>query len=540
MARTRRTLFDPAQAKGPRLGPDAGTIEPKNGEPAAMSVSALIGRIKAALSSALPERFCVVGEISNLSMPASGHVYFSLKDSCAAIRAAMWRAQAERLKFRPSDGLEVVVEGRIDVYDVQGTLQLYVERMTPRGAGALELAFRQLKEKLEAEGLFDPARKKPIAKFPRALGVVTSGTGAAIRDIQRTLRRRWPAAEVYLVPVPVQGEGSAEKIAEAIRLLDANAQRYQIDTILVARGGGSLEDLWAFNEEALARAVAAAHTPIISGVGHEVDVTICDLVADVRAPTPTGAAELAVPDREDIRRHVEHLALRLRRFVLDKLTTSRQKLEGLLRSAVFRDPAGRVRNSMQRVDELAHRLRASLHGALAQAARKLQPIANRLSAQHPARLIERARAKVDNQLARLRWVLGGRSKRAGDQLAALQRRLEKVDPVHRLRLERQNLDALARQLEALSYRNVLKRGFSVTRTSEGKLLRSASEVQTGQMIHTELSDGAFYSEVTEEKSQTAPNSKRNPKTSETTKPIEKHRTKKKSQKDNGPSLFDGF
>lgn len=537
MARTRRTIFDPAQAKGPRTGPDAGSADLNNAGPAAMSVSALIGRIKSALASALPERFCVVGEISNLSMPASGHVYFSLKDSNAAIGAAMWRSQAERLKFRPADGLEVVVEGRVDVYDVQGKLQLYVERMTPRGQGALELAFRQLKEKLQAEGLFDPARKKPIVKFPRALGVVTSSTGAAIRDIQRTLRRRWPAADVYLVPVPVQGEGSADKIAAAVRLLDAAAPKFQIDTILVARGGGSLEDLWPFNEEVLARAVAAATTPVISGVGHEVDVTICDLAADLRAPTPTGAAELAAPDREDIRRHVEHLASRLGRYTLDTLTAGRRALESLLRSSVFRDPAGRVRTSTQRVDELAHRLRASLQGALASATRRLQPVANRLSAQHPARIIERARGRVESQLARLRWVLGGRSKRAGDQVAAAQRRLVKVDPVHRLRLERQNLDALARQLESLSYRNVLQRGFSVTRTEDGKLLRNASDVQTGQMVRTELSDGAFCSEVMGEKTSTMRNDKSDTHGCDTTKPLETKK-KKKTKPNDGPTLFD--
>ncbi|MBN1554268.1 MAG: exodeoxyribonuclease VII large subunit, partial [Phycisphaerae bacterium] len=332
--------------------------------------------------------------------------------------------------------------------------------------------------------------------FPRALGVVTSATGAAIRDIQRTLKRRWPAARVYLVPVPVQGEGSAAKIAEAVRLLDAGAPRLEIDTILVARGGGSLEDLWAFNEEVLARAVAAANTPVISGVGHEVDVTICDMVSDLRAPTPTGAAELAVPDREEIRRHVGHLATRMRRNVLEKLAEGRRAMESLLRSSVFRDPAGRVRIGMQRIDELAHRLRASLHEKLAAAGRRLQPAVNRLAAQHPARLIERARRRVEHQLSRLRWVLGGRSKCAGDELAAVQRRLEKLDPVHQLRLGRQKLDALQRQLEALSYRNVLKRGFSVTRTEDGQLLRSVKKIKPNQRIQTELADGVFTSDVT--------------------------------------------
>lgn len=531
MARKRRTLFDPAAVKGPRTDPDAGTAKRKDAGPATMSVSTLIARIKSALATALPERFCVLGEISNLSTPASGHLYFSLKDSHATIGAAMWRSQAARLKFQPTDGLEVIVEGKVDVYDVQGKLQLYVERMTPRGAGALELALRQLKEKLEAEGVFDPARKKPIPKIPRAVGVVTSGTGAAVRDIQRTLRRRWPATKVYLLPVPVQGEGAAAKIARAIRLLDANAEKFQIDTILVARGGGSLEDLWAFNEEPLARAVAGAKTPIISGVGHQVDVTICDLVADLRAETPTGAAERAVPDREELRRHVEQLRTRLRRNVLDKLTTGMRALESLLRSSVFRDPTGRVRTSMQRLDELSHRLCAAQQGKLAAISRRLQPTGNRLAALHPARLIERARARLENQRTRLRWVLGERSKQAGDELAAVQRRLTKVDPAYRLRLERQKLDAFARQLESLSYRNVLRRGFSVTRTEEGQLLRRTVDVSPSQRVRTELSDGVFESEVVRD-TKTSPSRKRKPE------PSEKIKHNKKPKPDDEPTLFD--
>ncbi|MBN1941856.1 MAG: exodeoxyribonuclease VII large subunit [Phycisphaerae bacterium] len=501
MARKRKTLFDPAGVQGPRDDSRRGAAGAGNAPPGAISVSALVERIKSALAEALPERFCVVGEISNLSAPASGHLYFNLKDSSAAIAAAMWRSQAERLKFRPADGLEVVVEGRVDVYDVQGRLQLYVERMTPRGQGALELAFRQLKDKLQAEGLFDPARKKAVARFPRAVGVITSATGAAVRDVQRTLRRRWPAASVYLLPVPVQGEGSAEKIAEAVRLMDAGARKLGIDTILLVRGGGSLEDLWAFNEEVLARAVAASQTPIISGVGHEVDVTICDLAADVRAATPTAAAELAVPDREEIRRHVEHLAMRLRRNLLEAVSSARGALNGLLRSAAFRDPAGRVRNGMQRIDELAHRLR---------------------------------------------WVLAAAGKRAGDRLEAIRRRLDKADPAHSLRLAHQRVDAFARQLEAMSYRNVLRRGFSVTRDPGGRLLRSVADVHPAHRVQTELADGMFYSDVTDVEETTARNDKSDTTRKEQSDPqakneISRRSTKqkmKRASKNSGPTLFD--
>ena len=506
-------FFDPSRAKGPRSGPDIG----KEVVPQPMSVSLLVARVKQALADAMPGTVTVVGELSNVKCHDSGHVYFRLKDSAAAIDAVMFRATAGKLKFTPTDGLEVVVEGRVDVYDARGQLQLYVERMMPMGAGSLELAFRQLKEKLQAEGLFDAARKKPIPRFPRAVGVITSQTGAAVRDISRTLRRRWPAADVYLLATPVQGEGAAGQIAESIRLMDASASALGIDTIIVARGGGSLEDLWAFNEEAVARAVFAARTPVISGVGHEVDVTICDLVADVRAATPTAAAELAVPDASAVRGWLSQAATRATRRIRQRLDEARLAMESIRRSAIFRDPMGRVRMQMQRVDEFAHRLRGGIRHRVAQARRLAEPLAGRLTALHPARLWDRGAAKVDSLLARLRWALGGRSKRAGDALAGIAGRLaaanpvnrirlarQQIDgaarqfaasPVNRIRLARQQVDGAARQLDAMSYRRVLRRGFSVTRGRAGRILRAASEALAGEMIETELADGRLSSKV---------------------------------------------
>ena len=524
-------FFDPSKAKGPRSGPDIG----KESAPQPMSVSLLVARVKQALADAMPASVTVVGELSNVKCHDSGHVYFRLKDAKCAIDAVMFRGPAGKLKFTPADGLEVVVEGRVDVYDARGQLQLYVERMTPVGAGSLELAFRQLKEKLQAEGLFDAAAKKPIPRFPRAVGVITSQTGAAVRDISRTLRRRWPAAEVYLLPTLVQGEGAASQIAECIRLMDASSAALGIDTIIVGRGGGSLEDLWAFNEEAVARAVFAAGTPIISGVGHEVDFTICDLVADVRAATPTAAAELAVPDASAVGGWLSEAAARATRRMRQRLDEARLSLESICRSAVFRDPMGRVRAHMQRMDEFAHRLRGGIRHRVAQARRSAEMPAAGLAALHPARLCERGAAKVDGLLSRLRWALGGRSKRAGEALGGAAGRLAAASPVNRVRLARQQVDGAARQLDAMSHRGVLRRGFSVTRSQAGRILRSASQALAGEMIETELADGKLRSRVESDGEDAARSANECPNAPPGAAPARPGVAKRRSE--SGPTLF---
>ena len=492
------SFFDPEKARGPRSGPDVGSDVTADiagaaaASAAPMSVSRLLARIKGAMSAAFPQRLTVVGELSNVKLHGSGHLYFRLKDAAASIDAAMFRQHASRLKFTPVDGLEVVIDGRVDVYETRGQLQFYVEAMTPKGAGALELAFRQLREKLAGEGLFDAAAKKPIPRFPRSVGVVSSCTGAAIRDISRALRRRWPAATVYLAPARVQGEGAAAEVAAAIALLDASAARLEIDTIIVARGGGSLEDLWAFNEEAVARAIFAARTPIICGVGHEVDVTIADMVADLRAATPTAAAELAVPNADDLRAHVGQLGSRAERCMAQRLARARAALEAVQRSSVFRDPAGRLRTQTQRLDELSHRLAGGVKALAAAGHKRLEPLAHRLSALHPARLVERAQAKIDALEAKMRWAQGGRAKQANDAVAKLAGRLEASHPRHRVKLAAQQVTAIERQLESMSHRSVLKRGFSVTRAG-GTILRSVQQVRPAMAIETELADGKFAS-----------------------------------------------
>jgi exodeoxyribonuclease VII large subunit len=439
-----KSLFDLEGAKGPSDKPPVGRFR-DGGE---MTVSSLIRQIKEAVTSRFDRAVTVVGELSNVSRSGSGHLYFSLKDERSSLDCVMWRSRAGAIKFEPEDGLEVVVSGNVDVYEVRGRLQVQVNRMTPRGRGALELAFSRLKEKLAAEGLFDPEQKKTIPRFPRAIGIITSPTGAAIRDMQQTLYRKWPVADVYLLPCAVQGEAAAEQLAHCVKLLDANAQKLGIDTMIIARGGGSLEDLWAFNEEVLARAVFRARTPVISGVGHEVDFTICDFTADLRAATPTAAAEEAVPDINEISRFIDSMGDDLNQMLEQRLVTSRLALEAVMRSAVFRDPGARIMTGMQHVDELAHRLRAASGAMISEARQLLESPARRLDASHPRHLLELSRA---------------------------------------------HFNALRRRLEAGGYKKVLARGFTVTRDGKSSLLASAAAAASCGKLVTEFSDGKIES-----------------------------------------------
>jgi len=436
------------------------------------TVSMLIARINEALHDAFVSNVAVIGQISNFKKHSSGHLYFSLKDDYASINAVMFRSDAANIRYELEDGLEVLAEGRVEVYPPHGRLQLYVQRITLRGIGELEIAFRQLKERLQKQGLFDPKHKKPIVQFPRAIGVITSPTGAAIRDIVRTLSRRWPAARVFLLPVRVQGELAAEEIAEAIRLMDTSAKSLEIDTIILARGGGSLEELWAFNEEIVARAIFAAKTPIITGIGHEVDFTIADFVADVRAATPTAAAEIAVPDRSEIRNRCKMLSGRLIRAISTKLSQCNSALTILTRSTALRDPTWRVRIAWQELDEITARMRRVLQLCKDNKERQFTSSARRLL-----------------------WSLEHRAKKARERLNQVEARFTKIHPEHRLDLLKQKVQALARQLESMSYRAVIKRGFSVTRLADGRILRTIHDVSTGSPIETEVADGKIHSTV---------------------------------------------
>lgn len=360
-----------------------------------LTVSQLTLLVKGVLEENF-EHVWVEGEVSNLAAPASGHLYFTLKDAGAQLRCVMFRASARALRFRVADGGAFVARGRISVYDQRGEYQLLVEYLEPKGVGALQLAFSQLKERLAKEGLFAEGAKKPIPHLPRRIGIVTSATGAAIQDILTVLDRRFANVEVLLYPVRVQGEGAAAEIARAIR--DFNRLR-EADVLIVGRGGGSLEDLWAFNEEEVARAIHASRIPVISAVGHEVDFTIADFVADLRAPTPSAAAEIVVRSKAELEGEVRALSHRLEQAMTHRLRQWRSEL--ILNQRALREPSYLLGYLVQRVDDLTCRLTTAMEQGKERRADRLATLARRLRLAHPALAVERNRERVTLLFARL-------------------------------------------------------------------------------------------------------------------------------------------
>lgn len=352
-----------------------------------LRVSELTQQIRALLELAYPHGVWVTGEVSNLARPSSGHLYLKLKDSESSLNTVVYRGVALRLRFDLQDGMEVIARGRLIVYVPRGEYQLQVEEIQPKGIGPLELAFRQLKEKLLLRGYFDPRRKKPLPRFPRRIVLVTSPTGAAVRDMLEILNRRWPAVEVWVCPVPVQGEGAAAKIAEAIAQLNRLPQL--IDVLIVGRGGGSLEDLWPFNEEVLADAIHASRIPVVSGVGHETDLTIADLVADVRALTPSEAAERVVPQRTELLEALESMEGKMRLLLRQRLERARTRLDDLAARRSFRQPLERIRVEEQRLDEWSERLQRAVRLRLSGAQQALVGLAGQLETLSPLKVLAR-------------------------------------------------------------------------------------------------------------------------------------------------------
>lgn len=412
----------------------------------------------------------VEGEISNLARPRSGHIYFSLKDRDAQVRCAMWRNRNQLLRFAPADGQQVLVRARISLYEPRGEYQLLVEHMEEAGFGALQRAFEALKAKLQAEGLFATERKKPLPRLPRRIGVVTSPTGAAIRDILSTLRRRFPAVEVVVFPVQVQGESAAGEIARAI---DLAAGAGNCDVLIVGRGGGSLEDLWAFNEETVARAIAACPVPVVSAVGHEVDVTIADFVADVRAPTPTGAAELVTPAMTDWLAGLDELERRLRQSLENRLHRERQRLAALQRHLGLLHPGNRLAQQAQRLDELDQRLQTALRHRLRDRGARLAELRARLGQHTPLHRLARGRDRLDD----------------------LHRRLDRAGR-HQLEEKRTRLEQAARTLHTVSPLATLGRGYAIVTDSQGRVLRDAAKIAEGTKIEARLHKGRLQAKVT--------------------------------------------
>ncbi len=518
-----RRPFDPNRIEVPptERPPEAIGDVPQTGsaQRGPLTVSELTLMIKRAIVDHLPPTLVVTGELSNVAEPSSGHVYFALKDAGSELRCVMWRSQAQRLRFDPEDGMEVLATGGVDVYEPRGQYQFYVRKLEPKGVGELELAFRQLRERLEREGLFDPARKKPLPEYPRQIAVVTSPTGAAIRDVVRTVARRFPCVTLMVYPVRVQGEGAADEIAAAVRAINRQAARLGgIDVVIVGRGGGSLEDLWAFNEEPVARAIFASRIPVISAVGHEVDVTISDLVADVRAATPTAAAELAVPSLDEVLDAVETLSARLRRLVRHRLDLTRRDLTAVERFELFRQPIGVVRRGEQQVDELAARFSMVSARRLELARQSLHRCDVALRAIHPQAVVQHRHRRLLAIEHRLRWAQGGGNLREERRLARITHALQATTPQHAIarqwealkhlnetltrgmqhryhRLVR-DLESFAARLAASGHEAILQRGFSITRHRRTRrLITDPSQVRTGDRVTSETGGGTFDSRV---------------------------------------------
>ncbi len=358
------------------------------------SVSQLTARLKGVVESNFSEVW-VAGEISNFSRPQSGHCYFTLKDDHAQLRAVIWRGTATRLKFDVQDGLEVVCRGRLDVYPPRGSYQLVIEQLVPQGVGALELALRKLREKLTREGLFDTENKRPLPPFPRRIGVVTSPTGAAIRDFIEVLRRRWQGIDVFIFPVRVQGDGSADEIAAAIG--QANRLVPSLDVLVVGRGGGSLEDLWAFNEETVVRAIAASSVPTVSAVGHEIDVTLADLAADVRALTPSEAAERVVPSSQDVTEIMQGLRSRLLNALVVKASSYRSRVDAISSRPVFTRPLDEVHHRSRQTDDLTTRLHSAAKVQLREQQSRLTAISGKLDTLSPLGVLGRGYSLTQDQ-----------------------------------------------------------------------------------------------------------------------------------------------
>jgi exodeoxyribonuclease VII large subunit len=441
-------------------------------ERAVWSVSELSRRLSALLEERFPAVW-VEGEISNFRVHSSGHAYFTLKDEEAQLRCALFRSRAARIRFTPADGQHVLAFGAVEVYAQRGEYSLVVELLEPRGLGALQLAFEQLKERLGREGLFDPGRKRPLPRFPRKIGIVTSVTGAALRDILRVIGRRFGELHLVVAPARVQGEGAAQEVAQGIRELNALGG---VDVIIVARGGGSLEDLAPFNDEMLARTIAASKIAVISGVGHEVDSTIADFVADVRAATPSQAAELVVREKRAVAESVGDLHRRLVRAMDRRLAAQRERLDAIRERRVLTDPRRPLRELTRRLDDAAARLRRAALATLRHAAHRVELATRGLRAQNPV-----ARARDDRR-------------RLNDLTARRDRALARL-----LDRRRHRLGATLGRLDSLSPLAVLGRGYSLTLTPPGEIVRRASQVAVGDEVHIMLHEGSLDARVTERK-----------------------------------------
>jgi len=414
----------------------------------------------------------IEGELSNVAKPASGHLYFTLKDSGAQVRCAMFKPKSASLRFRPVDGMQVLLRAKVGLYEPRGEFQLVAESMEPAGEGALQREFEQLKARLGAEGLFAQARKRPLPRYAKRIGVITSATGAAVRDVLSVLARRWPLADVEVLPVPVQGREAPPAI---VRMLNKASASQRYDVLLLTRGGGSLEDLWAFNDEAVARAIHASAAPVVSAVGHEIDFSIADFVADLRAPTPSAAAELLVPDAVAIMRHLQQLQQRMVTLQQRKLQAHSQRVDHLLARLQAQRPQARLARDRERLIHLQSRLTGVLREQTQQRTKRLERLHNRLLAQHPRTRLPLLARRLAEQDQRLRRAIA-------------------------LTLERKQTAVrhIGRALHAVSPLATLERGYAILFDDAGRVLRSVAATKTGDRLTARLADGELRVNVTDD------------------------------------------
>lgn len=481
MSAISRLPFDPDRALGGERPAEAAPKRSASDAAPPLSVSEACGLIRTALERHLPPSIRVIGEVSGLSQ--RNHWYFTLKDSGAVLSCAAWATTVRRFGFVPREGEEVIATGAVTHYAPQGRTQFVVTDLKPVGMGELAIRFKALCDELRRLGYFEESRKKPLPFFPRRVAVLTSRTGAAIHDVIDTARRRNPATELLLVDVRVQGEGAAEQIARAIRFLDASRQRLSLDAILVTRGGGSIEDLWAFNERIVADAVFACRLPLVAAIGHESDTTIIELVADVRAATPTQAVMRLVPDASELLRQLDHLRSRMVLLESRLIASARRRMELIARHEFFRRPESIIDRQRDRLAGLRRRGPLALRGLLARRRHELERSMTILEQIRPAARIAAARAESRDDSARLQRAMLARLRVLSAELAGRRGRLESVDP-----------------------RRVLARGYSMTTLEDGRLLRVASEAPRGTRLITRLADGAVTSIVSDPTETRSPSS----------------------------------
>lgn len=437
-----------------------------------LSVSALTKYIKRKFDADPHLRDVHVrGEISNFKQHSSGHMYFTLKDDKARILAVMFSSQARFMKFSPENGMKVIVKGDISVYEPSGQYQIYINEMQPDGIGELFLAYEQLRKRLEEEGLFSPDKKKPLPQYPKTVGVITSPTGAAIRDVITTVKRRYPIVNILVIPALVQGENAAPSIVKAIE--KANSLN-EIDVLIVGRGGGSIEELWAFNEEIVARAIADSNIPIISAVGHETDFTIADFVADMRAPTPTGAAELAVPHIEELMERLLQRNTRLLQAMTGKVRFEKQRLDRVQKSYAFRYPQRLYEQKLEQVDKLTESLIRAASRLTVLKKTQFESSHKRLIRNHPSEALRTAETKFDRSQKDL-------------QRAMMQILLKK----------QKEFDRVISTLQALSPLKIMERGYSLVYSDKNRLVKSIRQVNESESLQIQLSDGSILCKVQE-------------------------------------------